>query len=105
LLLCLNFAYAIQFYKSTGLFFSEVELGYLFRMLFDWKARIQTKASPRDRLSHIQAQAFAKRRAEAIAFARASLRQARQKYEKQANRLRKSIDWQIGNKIYVRKNK
>jgi hypothetical protein len=36
-------------------------------------------------------------------FARAFLRRAQQKYEKQANRLRKPIDWQIKNKIYVRK--
>jgi hypothetical protein len=38
-----------------------------------------------------------------MVFARAFLRQIQQKYEKQANRLRKSIDWQTGNKIYVRK--
>jgi hypothetical protein len=38
-----------------------------------------------------------------MAFARALLRQAQQKYEKQANRLRKPIDWQTGDKIYVRK--
>jgi hypothetical protein len=56
-------------------------------------------------LSYTQAQSFAKRRAEAIAFARASFRQAQQKYEKQANRLRRPIDWQIKNKIYIRKNK
>jgi hemolysin-activating ACP:hemolysin acyltransferase len=55
-------------------------------------------------LFHTQAQAFAKRRAKAIAFARAFLHQAQQKYEKQANRLRKPIDWQTGNKIYVRKS-
>jgi hypothetical protein len=99
----LNFAYATQPYKSTGLFSSEVELGYLPRMLFDWQARIRTKATPRNRLSHTQAQAFAKRRTEAVAFARAFLRQAQQKYEKQANRFRRPIDWQTGNKIYVRK--
>jgi hypothetical protein len=39
-----------------------------------------------------------------MAFARASLRQAQQKYEKQANRLRKPIDWQTKDKIYVRKS-
>jgi hypothetical protein len=105
LLLCLNFAYVIQPYESTSLSPSEVELGYLPRMLFDWQARTRTKAIFRDRLSHIQAQTFAKRRAKAVAFARAFLRQAQQKYEKQANRFRKPIDWQIGNKVYVRKGK
>jgi hypothetical protein len=39
-----------------------------------------------------------------MAFARAFLRQAQQKYEKQANRLRRPIDWQTRNKIYVRKS-
>jgi hypothetical protein len=39
-----------------------------------------------------------------MAFARAFLRQAQQKYEKQANRLRRPIDWQIKDKIYVRKS-
>jgi hypothetical protein len=39
-----------------------------------------------------------------MAFARAFLRQIQQKYEKQANRLRKPIDWQTGNKIYIRKS-
>jgi hypothetical protein len=105
LLLCLNFAYATQPHESTGLSPAEVELGYLPRMLFDWQARIRIKATSRNRLFHTQAQAFAKRRVEAVAFARAFLRQAQQKYEKQANRFRKSIDWQIKNKIYVRKNK
>jgi hypothetical protein len=38
-----------------------------------------------------------------MAFARAFFRQIQQKYEKQANRLRKPIDWQTENKIYVRK--
>jgi hypothetical protein len=74
-------------------------------MLFNWKARIQTNANPRNRLSYTQAQAFAKRRAKAIAFARAFLRQVQQKYEKQANRFRKPIDWQIKNKVYIRKGK
>jgi hypothetical protein len=73
-------------------------------MLFDWQARIRIKAIFRNRLFYIQAQAFAKRRAEVIAFARAFFRQAQQKYEKQANRLRKPIDWQTGDKIYVRKS-
>jgi hypothetical protein len=39
-----------------------------------------------------------------MVFARAFFRQIQQKYEKQANRLRKPIDWQIENKIYVRKS-
>jgi hypothetical protein len=39
-----------------------------------------------------------------MAFARAFFRQAQQKYEKQANRLRRPIDWQTGDKIYVRKS-
>jgi hypothetical protein len=105
LLLCLDFAYAIQLYKSTGLSLFEIKLDYLLQMLFDWQARIQTNVNPRNRLFHIQAQAFAKRRTEAVVFARAFLRQVQQKYEKQANRLRRPIDWQIGNKIYIRKNK
>jgi hypothetical protein len=73
-------------------------------MLFDWQARIRIKAIFRNRLFYIQAQAFAKRKTEAIAFARAFLRQTQQKYEKQANRLRRPIDWQTENKIYVRKS-
>jgi hypothetical protein len=104
LLPCLNFAYATQLYESTGLFFSEIEFGYLSRMLFDWQARIRIKAISRNRLSYTQAQAFAKRRAEVVVFARAFLRQAQQKYEKQANRLRRPIDWRTKNKIYVRKS-
>jgi hypothetical protein len=68
-------------------------------MLFDWQARIRIKVTFKNRLFHIQAQAFAKRRAEAMAFARAFLRQIQQKYEKQANRLRKPIDWQIKTKF------
>jgi hypothetical protein len=103
LLPCLNFAHATQFHKSTGLSPFEIEFGYLSRMLFDWQARIRIKATFKNQLSHTQAQAFAKRKAEAMAFARASFRQAQQKYEKQANRLRKPINWQTKNKIYVRK--
>jgi hypothetical protein len=103
LLLCLNFAYIIQLYESTGLFLFKVELGYLPRMLFDWQARIRIKAIFRNWLFHIQAQAFAKRKAKAIAFVRAFFRQIQQKYEKQANRLHKPIDWQTKDKIYVRK--
>jgi hypothetical protein len=55
LLPCLNFAYAIQPYESTGLSSSKVEFGYLPRMLFDWQARIRIKVISRNRLSHTQA--------------------------------------------------
>jgi hypothetical protein len=82
LLLCLNFAYAIQPYENTGLSLSKIELGYLPQMLFDWQARTRTKAIFKNWLFYIQAQAFAKRKAKAVAFARAFLRQTQQKYEK-----------------------
>jgi hypothetical protein len=54
LLPCLNFAHATQPYESTGLSPFEVELGYLPRMLFDWQARTRIKATPRNRLFHIE---------------------------------------------------
>jgi hypothetical protein len=54
LLPCLNFAYAIQFYKSMNLSLFEVKLSYLFRMLFDWQARTRIKATFRNRLFYTQ---------------------------------------------------
>jgi hypothetical protein len=55
LLLRLNFAYAVQPHKSTGLSLFEIELNYLFRILFDWQAQIRIKVIFRNRLFYIQA--------------------------------------------------
>ena len=100
---CLDFAHATQPHDSTGLSPAEVDLGYLPRMTFDWRARTRSPATPRDRLSSDQAQTFAKRRAEAVAYCREHLFRKRRVYEKQANRLRRPIDWTIGDKVYVRR--
>jgi hypothetical protein len=51
LLPCLDFATATQSYEATNLSSSEVNLGYLPRMLFNWKARSRSPAIFRDKLS------------------------------------------------------
>jgi hypothetical protein len=73
LLPCIDFAMAIQPHNATGLSPAEVDLGYLFRMLFDWEARSRKPLNYRDRMFQQQLQAFAKQRSEAMQFVRNNL--------------------------------
>lgn len=103
LLPCLDFAHATQPHESTGLAPVQVELGYLPRMTFDWEARTRKKTTPAETLSSDQAQSFAKRRVEAVAFAKESLFRAQQTYKRKADKSRRAIDWNVGDYVYVKK--
>jgi hypothetical protein len=46
----IDFAMAIQPHDATGLSPAEVDLGYLFRMLFDWEARFRKPLNYRNRM-------------------------------------------------------
>jgi hypothetical protein len=92
LLPCIDFAMATQPHNATGLSPAKVDLGYLPRMLFDWKARSRKPLNYKNRMSQQQSQAFAKQRSEAMQFVRNNLIKAQQAYEKQANRRRRFID-------------
>jgi hypothetical protein len=69
----IDFAMAIQPHDATGLSPAKVNLGYLFRMLFDWKARFRKPLNYRNRMSQQQLQAFAKQRSEVMQFVRNNL--------------------------------
>jgi hypothetical protein len=94
---------AIQPHNATGLSLAEVDLGYFFRMLFDWEARSRKPLNYRDRISQQQSQAFAKQRSETVQFVKNNLIKAQQAYEKQANRHQRLIDWTVDNYVYVRR--
>lgn len=78
-------------------------MGFVPRMTFDWEARTVKSPTPRERLSREEAQQFAKRRAEAVAFARANIAKAQEAQRRQANKSRRVIDWVVGDKVYVRR--
>lgn len=80
-------------------------MGFLPIMTFDWQKRssLTRKTPATERLSRSEAQEFANRRAEAVAWAKSNLFKAQASYKKQADKARRPIDWKPEDMVYVRK--
>jgi hypothetical protein len=101
LLPAMDFAQATMTHESTGLSPFELEFGYKPRRHFDWKERTTASSTPREQLTREQAQQFARRAHDAVAWARANLFRAQQRQQQQANKKRREPDFTVGNYVYV----
>ena len=101
LLPAMDFAQATMTHESTGLSPFELEFGYKPRRHFDWRERTTASPTPREQLTREQAQQFARRAHDAVAWARANLFRAQQRQQKQANKKRREPDFTIGDYVYV----
>jgi hypothetical protein len=104
LLPAMDFAAATVPHESTGLAPSEVEMGFVPRMHYDWNRR-NTKdgQSSLEKASRKEAQEYASRMHNAWQFARQNLLQAQARQSTQANKKRRLEDFDIGDLVYITK--
>jgi hypothetical protein len=88
-------------HESTGLSPSMVDYGYEPRLDFDWTLATNRFRTPREKLSRQEAQRWAKRIDDAVAYARTCMKQAQERQSKQANKKRRVPDFGPGDAVYV----
>ena len=69
-------------------------------MSFDWKTP-KEPATVRERLNQDEAQELAKRMHDAWETARTIMKQSQDKKERDVNRHRREVDFQVGDKVWV----
>jgi hypothetical protein len=100
LLPLMDYAQATLPHDSTGFAPIQLEMGYLPRTSFDWE-RPEGPQTVREKLSHEEAQQYAKRLEEAWKVARTNLEKAQKSMEQQANKYRREPDFTIGDMVWV----
>jgi hypothetical protein len=88
-------------HESTGLSPSMVDYGYEPRLDFDWTLATREFQTPREKLNREEAQQWAKRIDNAVAFARTCMAEAQGRQMKQANKKRRIPDFGPEDKVYV----
>jgi hypothetical protein len=88
-------------HESTGLSPSMVDYGYEPRLDFDWTLATSKFRTPREKLNRQEAQQWAKRIDDAVAYARTCMKQAQERQAKQANKKRRIPDFGPKDKVYV----
>ncbi len=88
-------------HESTGLSPSMVDYGYEPRLDFDWTLATREIRTPREKLNREEAQEWAKRIDNAVAYARALMAKAQDRQAKQANKKRRIPDFGPKDKVYV----
>jgi len=98
----MDYAHATLPQDSTTLPPIQIELGYVPRTSFDWSRPVTDEAvSVRKRLSRDEAVSFAKRMHGAWETARTGIQRAQERQRLQANKHRRPVDFQVGDKVYV----
>jgi hypothetical protein len=87
-------------HDSIGMSPFELLHGYKPRTSFDWD-RPTEPVTARERLSHEEAQTFAKRMHGAWETAQTIMKKAQEKKEADVNRHRREVDFQVGDKVWV----
>jgi transposase InsO family protein len=100
LLPMMDYAQATLMHSSTGFAPIQPEMGYLPRTSFDWK-RSSEPQTAREKLSHEEAQQYARRLEEAWKAARANIQKAQESMERQANKHRREPDFGVGDFVWV----
>ena len=98
LLPIVDFAQASLPHEAIGQSSFQTEMAFEPRTSFDWK-EIQDTASASERLNRQEAQAYAKRIQQSWEFARSDMKLAQDRYSKQANKTRRPVDFEVGDKV------
>ncbi len=88
-------------HESTGLSPSMVDYGYEPRLDFDWTLATEEFRTPREKLNRQEAQQWAKRIDDAVAYARNCMAEAQDRQVKQANKKRRTPDFGPEDSVYV----
>jgi len=98
----MDYAQATLPQDSTTLPPIQIELGYVPRTSFDWSRPVTDEpVSVRKQFSRDEAVEFAKRMHGAWEIARSGIQRAQESQRRQANKHRRPIDFQVGDKVYV----
>jgi hypothetical protein len=100
LLPIVDFAQASLPHEAIGQSSFQTEMAFEPRTSFDWK-EIQDTASASERLNRQEAQAYVKRIQQSWEFARSDMKLAQDRYSKQANKTRRPVDFEVGDKVWV----
>ena len=100
LLPMMDYSQATLPHDSTGFAPIQLEMGYLPRTSFDWN-RPEGPLTVREKLSHKEAQQYAKRLEGAWKVARKNLEKAHKSMEQQANKHRREPDFGPGDMVWV----
>ena len=98
----MDYAQATLPQDSTTLPPIQIELGYVPRTSFDWEQlTTEEPLSVRRKISQEEAVQFSKRMHQAWEIARSSILRAQERQQKQTNKHRRPVDFQVGDKVYV----
>jgi hypothetical protein len=100
LLPIVDFAQASLPHEAIGQSSFQTEMAFEPRTSFDWKD-IQDVTSATERLNRQEAQEYGKRIQEAWELARTDMKLAQERYSKQANKTRRPVDFDVGDKVWV----
>lgn len=96
----LDFAAAILRQESTGLPPFQIDCGYLPRTSFDW-SHPKEPESVRERMSREGAQEFVRQMEDVWKLAAENMATAQVSQQRQANKARREVDWDVGDYVYV----
>jgi transposase InsO family protein len=100
LLPVIDYAQLTLSHESTGTPPFDLLYGYTARTSFDWK-RPAAAATAKERLNHEEAQAYVRKLHNAWETAREIMARSQRKKERDINRHRRPIDFQVGEKVWV----
>jgi len=100
LLPVVDFAQASLPHEAIGQSSFQTEMAFEPRTSFDW-VEIQDVTSATERLNRQEAQEYGKRIQQAWEFARRDMRLVQERYSKQANKTRRPVDFDVGDKVWV----
>lgn len=100
LLPIVDFAQASLPHEAIGQSSFQTELGFEPRTSFDWKP-IQDVTFATERLNREEAQEHTRRIQQAWELARTDMQLAQDRYSKQANKTRRPVDFDVGDKVWV----
>jgi len=101
LLPMIDFAAAALPHESTGISPFLVDCGYEPRVSFDWNRPSLESTPSANRINREDAQKLVKRMEEIWNFARDSMAKAQERQRVQANKHRREIDFEVGDRVYV----
>lgn len=103
LLPAMDFAAATLPHETTGLAPTEIEMGFIPRMHFDWDTRTTQFDNSRERFNKEDAQHWAKRIHEAYTIARRNIEKSQATQSKQANKKRRPENFDVDSMVYLLK--
>jgi transposase InsO family protein len=96
----IDYQQSALWHETTGQSPFFTEKGYEPRTSFDWDSRVSS-STPKERLNRDDAKSMVTRLHEAWQHAKENMTRAQARYTKQANKHRREVDFDVGDKVWV----